>query len=210
MATLNFGDLELADPATAAAAAALKKKADAKPAAKKQERHHRKINLELRIEQYERERKQANARKRVRRSVVAGRFAEFVNNTKVKISDLFKRFDADGSGSLTPKEFQAGLKSIGLHFTEDEIALTFSKVNGDGDEEISADELKAYVNESNMNRRKADDAKIKTCIPVLNNNFWNQWQKLGDRDDAENYERKTHDLLKGQSGVYLNTALNGT
>jgi hypothetical protein len=99
-------------------------------------------------------------------------------------------------------------QSIGLHFTEDEIALTFSKVNNDGDEEITADELKAYINESNMNKRKADDAKIKTCIPVLNHGFWSEWHKLGEKEEGEDYMRRSQDLLKAKSGVFLNTAIN--
>ena len=146
--------------------------------------------------------------------MVAGRFAEFVNTTKVKISDVFKRFDADGSGALTPKEFQMGLKAIGLNFTEEEIALTFSKLNADGDEEITAEELKAYVQESNNARRKADDAKMKTCIPLMNHSFWQQWDKVGEHDGRYGrnshlkYEQRSSELLKTKSGVFLNTPLN--
>ena len=98
--------------------------------------------------------------------------------------DIFDRFDKDGDGTLSCAEFRQGLSDLGLPMTLEEVTATIARVNSDGDDSITFEELKGYLTDNTKRTRKRiEDAKRPPPVRVLTSDFW---KKLGrGREDVK-------------------------
>ena len=68
---------------------------------------------------------------------------------------LFKKFDKDGSGNVTKKEFGDLLKDLNFKMTPTELDLLFMEFDVDGSEEITYKEfIKKMLRAGAMSRTK--------------------------------------------------------
>jgi hypothetical protein len=59
--------------------------------------------------------------------------------------NLFQFMDDDGSGDITPEEFQLALKKLGVKLTNDEMEIVVKEIDEDGDGSISVSEFENAV-----------------------------------------------------------------
>ncbi|XP_050399048.2 leucine-rich repeat-containing protein 74A isoform X2 [Patella vulgata] len=69
----------------------------------------------------------------------------FLAKQKIRIVELFKRFDLDGSMSVSYEEFQQGLKEAGIYLSATQLDLLIRHLDKDGDGEIDFSELVALT-----------------------------------------------------------------
>ena len=70
-----------------------------------------------------------------------------------RVLDLFRGWDADGSGTISKSEFVAALPAAGIFATGEQLGMLFHEFDRDGDGEISFRELHAMLRQA---RREAD------------------------------------------------------
>ena len=63
----------------------------------------------------------------------------------LKLGDMFKKWDEDGSGTINRKEWHKALPLIGISTTKDQIDKLFDYLDDDGSGEISYTELRAKL-----------------------------------------------------------------
>ncbi|ELU04703.1 hypothetical protein CAPTEDRAFT_222965 [Capitella teleta] len=66
---------------------------------------------------------------------------EYCNKHSMNIVELFSRFDADGSMSVTHDEFKLGIKEAGINVTEEHVTCLINALDEDGDGEIDFSEM---------------------------------------------------------------------
>ena len=65
---------------------------------------------------------------------VLERFVKYLNDNNTSLMKLFKKFDKDGSGNVTKKEFGDLLKDLNFKMTPAELDLLFMEFDVDGSE----------------------------------------------------------------------------
>mmetsp|Transcript_5535 Transcript_5535/g.7826 ORF Transcript_5535/g.7826 Transcript_5535/m.7826 type:complete len:286 (+) Transcript_5535:69-926(+) len=60
---------------------------------------------------------------------------------RMRASDLFKKIDASGDGSLEGPELREGLKNLGLETTDDEFEVVMARIDKDGGGDVSLKEF---------------------------------------------------------------------
>ena len=63
----------------------------------------------------------------------------------ITAGQLFSNMDADRSNSITSKEFQYGLKSVGIHLLDIDVARVFKGIDANHNGRISIDELRVAL-----------------------------------------------------------------
>ena len=63
----------------------------------------------------------------------------------ITAGQLFSNMDADRSNSVTSREFQLGLKSVGIHLLDIDVARVFKGIDANHNGRISIDELRVAL-----------------------------------------------------------------
>ena len=63
----------------------------------------------------------------------------------ITAGQLFSNMDVDRSNSVTPKEFQSGLKSVGIHLLDIDVARVFKGIDANHNGRISIHELRTTL-----------------------------------------------------------------
>lgn len=78
---------------------------------------------------------------------VVRRLVSYVKRSELSLPELFAMIDKDGSGSVDVNEFRAGLRSVGLSFSDADIDELLKLVDADGDGELECDEFCSCMDE---------------------------------------------------------------
>lgn len=73
-----------------------------------------------------------------------------------RVTDLFKEWDADGSGTVSPKEFRQAMEAIGLGEHPEAIRYLFESIDIDNSGEVALDELERAVRPSSVRAAKGE------------------------------------------------------
>ena len=76
---------------------------------------------------------------------VADQLADIVTKNQVKIIDLFREWDEDGDGAISPKEFRKAVAALGYKAKKKDINQCFHSFDDSGDGYIEYDEFKAAL-----------------------------------------------------------------
>lgn len=134
------------------------------------------------------------ANRRQQKQDASAKFGDFINANKQRVRDIFDRFDKDGDGTLSTAEFRQGLSDMGLPMTLEEVAHTLAKVNSDGDDTITFEELKGYLTDNTKRTRKrAEEAKRPPPVRVLTSEFW---KHLGRGRDGAGGDEEDEAMLR--------------
>ncbi|XP_025109142.1 leucine-rich repeat-containing protein 74A-like [Pomacea canaliculata] len=83
----------------------------------------------------------------------------FCQENKIQLVEMFARFDADGSTSLTREEFNEGLKEAKIPLTTQHVDKLIEELDKDGDKEIDFSEL--VIGAGQKSERKAKKLTMK-------------------------------------------------
>eukprot|EP01050_Picozoa_sp_SAG11_P033314 SAG11_NODE_11260_length_773_cov_1.062315_1_plen_226_part_01 len=113
--------------------------------------------------------------KTIRDRFLASRSAE-----EIKLA--FQRFDADGSGTISPDELARGAKSLGVTLSRQQIDHIFAECDEDGDGELDFDEFVTRVlKQEPLPGDKIENIKRQLQLTVFDLNI--NYQNLFDRWD---------------------------
>lgn len=72
-------------------------------------------------------------------------------NKHCEINDLFRGFDADGSGTIDPSELVNMFKDNGIFLSKEQIEAIFSLIDANGDRNLNLSEFKRSVFSDKVN-----------------------------------------------------------
>ncbi|KAJ8305623.1 hypothetical protein KUTeg_016168 [Tegillarca granosa] len=84
---------------------------------------------------------------------------EFVEDRKMTISELFARFDEDGSNSVDYDEFRQGIKEAGIRLSEYQVDKLIKFIDIDGDGDIDFSELVLKMKEITKKRQEEEEQR---------------------------------------------------
>lgn len=76
---------------------------------------------------------------------------EYIDKRKLRLIDIFRTFDNDGSGKITRQEFHDGIETIGVELTPPQIAYIIDVADLDGDGHIDYQEFAKLRESSKLN-----------------------------------------------------------
>jgi len=80
----------------------------------------------------------------------------------MRASDLFKKIDASGDGSLEAHELQDGLRQLGLETSDEEFAIVMAKIDKDGGGDVSLKEFdRALKAAEKLPPKKKEEEEVK-------------------------------------------------
>ena len=76
---------------------------------------------------------------------VAEQLRDALSRNAVRVIDLFREWDDDGTGTVDKKEFRRGMKELGLEVPKAEVNALFEAMDPDGSGKLSLAELKTHT-----------------------------------------------------------------
>ena len=113
-----------------------------------------------------------------------------LSKNAVRVIDLFREWDSDGSGTVSKKEFAKAMPELGFDASEQDVSALFDSMDPDGSGALSLDELNKQL------RRGAGvelDAKLKP----------------GAKGKIETKSQSKHALRKGKQTKTTSSLLRG-
>ena len=83
--------------------------------------------------------------------------------TRLRLLDAFRIFDKDGDGAVSMQEMIHGLRSLGLGFSEEDIAALAAAVDADSDGTIDYTEFVSYFKPARGNNSVAPSCNDSTA-----------------------------------------------
>ena len=81
--------------------------------------------------------------------------------------DLLRRWDSDGNGSISVREFTKALRDLGIDFDHETAAQFFKEIDADGSGELDLEELKQKINEPKHDDADEAGEAAAAAVPVL-------------------------------------------
>jgi len=86
--------------------------------------------------------------------------SDLLKKKRLRASDLFKKIDASGDGSITGAELRSGLAELGFKLSDEELKAMMSVVDKDGGGDASAKEFERAVRAAEKNPSKKEKESI--------------------------------------------------